>query len=169
MKRDADGMPVATMHYAPGENDRRMMNYMLDRLVDIGSAAGAFEVKLQDYRDKDGVYRTPAWHMIGTCRMGSDPETSVVNKWQQSWDVPNLFIVDGSVLATGGVVNPTPTISALALRAATHIRDNFETRQLNAVVEAVWRGRRVAIQGRLQKPWQPRGLAMTGGFVAVRA
>lgn len=125
VKRDADGIPVATMHYAPGENDRRMMNYMLDRLVDIGTAAGAFEVKLQDYRDKDGVYRTPAWHMIGTCRMGSDPETSVVNKWQQSWDVPNLFIVDGSVLATGGVVNPTPTISALALRAATHIRDNF--------------------------------------------
>ena len=39
--------------------------------------------------------------------------------------MPNLFIVDGSVLATGGVVTPTPTISALALRAATHIRDNF--------------------------------------------
>ena len=82
IKRDADGIPVATMHYAPGENDRRMMNYMLDRLVDISKAAGAFEVRLQDYRDKDGVYRTPAWHMIGTCRMGSDPETSVVNKWQ---------------------------------------------------------------------------------------
>jgi choline dehydrogenase-like flavoprotein len=125
IKRDADGIPVATMHYAPGENDRRMMNYMLDRLVDISKAAGAFEVRLQDYRDKDGVYRTPAWHMIGTCRMGSDPETSVVNKWNQSWDVPNLFIVDGSVLATGGVVNPTPTISALALRAAGYIRDNF--------------------------------------------
>jgi choline dehydrogenase-like flavoprotein len=57
--------------------------------------------------------------------MGADPEQSVVNKWKQSWDVPNLFIVDGSVVATGGVVNPTPTISALALRAATWIRDNF--------------------------------------------
>ena len=57
--------------------------------------------------------------------MGADPERSVVNKWNQSWDVPNLFIVDGSVVATGGVVNPTPTISALALRAATFIRDNF--------------------------------------------
>ena len=85
-----------------------MMDYMLDRLKDIADAAGAFEVRLQDYLDKDGVYRTPAWHMIGTCRMGDDPATSVVNKWQQCWDVPNLFIVDGSVLATGGVVNPTP-------------------------------------------------------------
>jgi 2-methyl-1,2-propanediol dehydrogenase len=63
--------------------------------------------------------------MIGTCRMGSDPEKSVVNKWHQSWDVPNLFIMDGSVLATGGVVNPTPTISALALRSSSYIKDNF--------------------------------------------
>ena len=57
--------------------------------------------------------------------MGEDPEMSVVNKWAQCWDVPNLFIVDGSILTTGGVVNPTPTVSALALRTAHYIRDNF--------------------------------------------
>ena len=102
-----------------------MMAFMLDRLVDVADAAGAYEYRLQDYLDDEGVYRTPAWHMIGTCRMGKDPETSVVNKWHQSWDVPNLFVLDGSVLTTGGVVNPTSTISALALRAAEHIRDNF--------------------------------------------
>jgi len=122
---DTSGLPAAKLLYAPGENDRRMMNFMLDRLEDIAAAAAAFEYKLNDYRDAAGVYRTPAWHMIGTCRMGASPETSVVNKWQQSWDVPNLFVVDGSVLATGGMVNPTPTISALALRASTYIRDNF--------------------------------------------
>ncbi|MBN9074415.1 MAG: GMC family oxidoreductase [Rhizobiales bacterium] len=125
--KDSDGVPAARTHYAPGENDKRMMNYMLDRLEDLAKACGAFEYRLNDYRDKEGVYRTPAWHMIGTCRMGKDPESSVVNKWHQSWEVPNLFIVDGSVLATGGVVNPTPTISALALRAAGYIRDNFDT------------------------------------------
>jgi choline dehydrogenase-like flavoprotein len=123
--RDAEGVPEAKLFYLPGENDRRMMAFMLDRLVDVAKAAGAYEYKLQDYLDENGVYRTPAWHMIGTCRMGADPETSVVNKWHQTWDVPNLFIVDGSALATGGVVNPTSTISALALRAAEHIRDNF--------------------------------------------
>ncbi|SDI29936.1 GMC family oxidoreductase [Alloyangia pacifica] len=122
---DEDGVPIARMHYEPGENDRRMMNYMLDRLEDIGAAAGAYEIALTDYRDKDGIYRTPAWHMIGTCRMGDAPEASVVNSWQQSWDVPNMFIVDGSVLPTGGVVNPTPTISAMALRAAEYVRDSF--------------------------------------------
>ena len=124
---DSDGVPAAETHYAPGENDKRMMNYMLDRLEDLAKACSAYEYRLQDYRDKDGVYRTPAWHMIGTCRMGKDAENSVVNKWHQSWEVPNLFIVDGSVLATGGVVNPTPTISALALRAAAYIRDNFQS------------------------------------------
>ncbi len=128
--RDAEGVPVAKLFYLPGENDRRMMSFMLDRLVDVAKAAGAHEYRLQDYLDAEGVYRTPAWHMIGTCRMGADPETSVVNKWHQTWDVPNMFIMDGSVLATGGVVNPTPTISALALRAAGYIRDNF--RELSA-------------------------------------
>jgi 2-methyl-1,2-propanediol dehydrogenase len=133
-RTDASGLPAAKLFYAPGENDRRMMNFMLDRLEDIAEAANAFESKLTDYLDAAGVYRTPAWHMIGTCRMGSSPETSVLNKWQQSWDVPNLFIVDGSVLTTGGMVNPTPTISALALRAATYIRDNF--RELSRTTRA---------------------------------
>ncbi len=103
---DADGVPIAQLHYRPGENDRRMMRYMLERLVDIAGAAGAFDHRLQDYVDAAGVYRTPAWHLLGTCRMGAVPEMSVVNKWQQCWDVPNLFIVDGSVLTTGGVVEP---------------------------------------------------------------
>jgi choline dehydrogenase-like flavoprotein len=102
-----------------------MMKYMLDRLVDIAKAADAFEYRLQDYTDKEGVYRTPAWHLLGTARMGKTPDMSVVNKWNQAWDVPNLFIIDGSVFTTGGVVNPTPTVTALALRAAEHIRDNF--------------------------------------------
>jgi choline dehydrogenase-like flavoprotein len=57
--------------------------------------------------------------------MGADAETSVINRWHQAWDVPNLYIVDGSALTTGGVVNPTNTICALALRAAEHLRDNF--------------------------------------------
>jgi choline dehydrogenase-like flavoprotein len=126
-ERDADGLPVAELHYRPGENDRKMMRYMLDRLVEIAKAADAFDYRLQDYTDAEGVYRTPAWHLLGTARMGRSPEMSVVNRWQQCWEVPNLFIIDGSVFTTGGVVNPTPTVSALALRAASGIRDQFRT------------------------------------------
>jgi choline dehydrogenase-like flavoprotein len=102
-----------------------MMRFALDRLKDIAVAADAFDCHLHDYMSPEGVYQTPAWHLLGTCRMGADPETSVINTWHQSWDVPNLYIVDGSALTTGGVVNPTNTICALALRAAKHLRDHF--------------------------------------------
>ena len=65
----------------------------------------------------------------GTCSAprawGADPETSVVTRWHQSWDCPNLYITDGSVMATGAAINPTSTISALAYRAAHHLADNF--------------------------------------------
>ncbi|HET6521404.1 MAG TPA: GMC family oxidoreductase, partial [Geminicoccaceae bacterium] len=124
-ERDADGLPAPRIDYAPHENDLRMMRFALDRLKDIAGAAGAFDHHLQDYMSPDGVYQTPAWHLLGTCRMGADPETSVINRWNQAWDVPNLYVVDGSALTTGGVVNPTATICALALRAAEHLRDNF--------------------------------------------
>jgi choline dehydrogenase-like flavoprotein len=61
------------------------------------------------------------WHLLGTCRMGRDPSTSVVDSFGRCHTVPNLFIVDGSVFVTGSGLNPTATIAALALRAATHI------------------------------------------------
>ena len=124
-EKDRDGIPVASLFYEPRENDRKMMKYMLERLEDIARAADAFEYRLQDYTDANGVYRTPAWHLLGTARMGKTPDMSVVNKWHQCWDVPNLLIIDGSVFTTGGVVNPTPTVTALALRAAENLRDNF--------------------------------------------
>ena len=109
-ERDSDGLPAAKLHYQPHENDRRMMQYGVERLRDLARSVDAFDVAVTDYYE-DGVYRTPAWHMLGTCRMGSDPATSVVDQWHQSWEVPNLYICDGSSFATGGVVNPTSTVT----------------------------------------------------------
>ena len=62
------------------------------------------------------------WHLLGTARMGRDPERSVVNEWGRSHDVKNLFIVDGSIWVTSGGVNPTSTIQALALYIAHSIK-----------------------------------------------
>jgi 2-methyl-1,2-propanediol dehydrogenase len=119
-ERDSDGLPAAKLAYLPHENDLRMMRYSIERLRDLAGSVGAYDLAINDYYE-DGVYRTPAWHMLGTCRMGSDPEHSVVDKWHQSWEVPNLYVVDGSSFPTGGVVNPTSTVTALALRAARNI------------------------------------------------
>jgi hypothetical protein len=75
--------------------------------------------------------------------MGTDPATSVVDPWCMSHDVPNLGVIDGSVFVTGGAVNPTSTIAALALRAAEHLLDHRSTvsvparRSLHAVPDAM--------------------------------
>ena len=83
---DRDGLPAPRLHYQPHENDWRMMRYQLERLEEIAKACNAVDYRLHDYC-VDGVYQTPAWHLLGTCRMGADPETSVINGWNQSWDV----------------------------------------------------------------------------------
>ena len=70
------------------------------------------------------------WHLMGTARMGTDPERSVVNEWGRSHDVKNLFIVDGSIWVTSGGVNPTSTIQALAL----YIADNIKRRLADATL-----------------------------------
>ena len=121
---DSDGLPAAKLHYRPHENDLRMMRYGIERLRDLARGVGAFDVAVTDYYE-NGVYRTPAWHMLGTCRMGAEAENSVVNKWHQSWEVPNLYVCDGSSFATGGVVNPTSTVTAMALRCARHLAAEF--------------------------------------------
>jgi choline dehydrogenase-like flavoprotein len=65
-------------------------------------------------------------HLLGTARMGVDPMRSVVNAWGRCHDVRNLFIVDGSIWVTGGGVNPTSTIQALALYVADNIKTLFD-------------------------------------------
>ena len=71
--------------------------------------------------------RYSGWHLLGTARMGDDPKTSVVDKWNRAHDVPNLYVVDGSVFVTSTGVNPTSTIVAIALRAAEHmVETRFE-------------------------------------------
>lgn len=64
-------------------------------------------------------------HEIGTCRMGNDPKQSVLNKWNQSHDMKNLFVVDGSSFVSGGWQNPTLTIVALAIRASEFLAEQM--------------------------------------------
>jgi choline dehydrogenase-like flavoprotein len=77
-------------------------------------AAGAIQIL-------DSGLVTPAYHLMGTARMGTDPNKSVVNASHRAHDVPNLYIVDGSSFTTSAAVNPTSTTGALALRAAEKI------------------------------------------------
>src|SRR5947209_9450442 len=68
-----------------------------------------------------GKCESRANHELGGCRMGKDPRTSVVNRYCRTHDVPNLYVVDGSVFPSASEKNPTHTMMALAARAADHI------------------------------------------------
>ncbi len=119
--KDSNGIPAAKVDYKIGENTRRMMEHGIARATEILEAAGAKGI----YTSRT-LLNSPG-HMLGTCRMGNDPARSVVNAWGRSHDVKNLFIVDGSTWVTGGGLNPTSTIQAVALYMADQIKQRLAT------------------------------------------
>ena len=113
--RDRWGIPVARMTHSFHPNDFRVWEFFRDRMVEILTEAGAHDITASNV-GKGGI-----GYQLGSCRMGSDPKTSVVNGFGQAHDVDNLFVVDGSVFVTSGGRNPALTIQALAYRFADHL------------------------------------------------
>jgi choline dehydrogenase-like flavoprotein len=114
--KDAWGLPALRMTYKDHPDDLKFARWLNERGLEILDAAGAkqkwsFPIEEQQF----------AVHLLGTCRMGSDPKTSVINKDHRTHDVKNLFLCDGSSLVTSGRGQPTMTIEALAFRAADRI------------------------------------------------
>lgn len=116
---DDHGIPAPRIHYRLGENSRRMLDHAVARAKEVLEAAGAHTTYTE------APMRIAGWHLMGTARMGDDPERSVVNAWGRCHDVRNLFIVDGSIFVTAGGVNPTSTIQALALHVADAMKKNL--------------------------------------------
>jgi choline dehydrogenase-like flavoprotein len=113
---DSTGLPGVVITWEVHPNERRLVEFGVERTRELAAAAGATEVLTTGVADPN-----PGWHLLGTCRMGDDPERSVTDANHQAWDVPNLYVCDGSSFVTGGSVNPTSTIGALALRCADRI------------------------------------------------
>lgn len=114
--KDAWGVPALRVTYRDHADDIKTSQFFSDRAMELLDAAGAtkkwaFPVEAQTWSN----------HLLGTCRMGNDPKTSVVDKQHRAHDVKNLFIVDGSSFVTSGRGQPTCTIQALAYRAADEI------------------------------------------------
>lgn len=119
--RDAHGMPLPMLAYADHPNNAAMHRYASDRATEIWRAAGAIRIYDAHFPDT---------HLLGTCRMGDDPEASVVNRYGQAHEVKNLFLADGSVFPTSTAENPTLTIIALALRQADYVLQQMATGDL---------------------------------------
>jgi choline dehydrogenase-like flavoprotein len=114
--KDAWGLPALCLTYKDHPDDVKLANWLTARALELLDAAGA----KQKWAPAIGEQQF-AVHLLGTCRMGTDPKTSVINPDHRTHDVKNLFLCDGSSLVTSGRGQPTMTIEALAFRAADRI------------------------------------------------
>jgi choline dehydrogenase-like flavoprotein len=114
--KDQWGRAALRVTYRDHDDDLAMAGFLKDRAMELLDAAGAKESWPFPVEPQNG-----GAHLLGTCRMGDDPQSSVVDRYHRSHDIRNLFICDGSSFVTSGRGQPTMTIMALAFRAAEHI------------------------------------------------
>lgn len=112
-ERDQYGLRIPRITFGWGENDKKLIKHALSQMTQSLQAVDAEDIWAQE---------DDANHLAGTARMGFDEQTSVVDADCRSWDIPNLWICDGSVFPTTGGVNPSLTIQAIALRTADRIK-----------------------------------------------
>ena len=115
-KTDKWGQYVLSIDCELKENEFKMRKDMMADAAEMLEAAGVKEVRSYD----NGSFPGMAIHEMGTARMGNDPKTSVLNKWNQMHDVPNVFVTDGSCMTSIACVNPSLTFMALTARAADY-------------------------------------------------
>ncbi|MCB8878337.1 GMC family oxidoreductase [Acidisoma silvae] len=110
---DQYGLRIPRITYSWGDNDKALIQHALGEMERSLDLVGAKDI----FRQEDDTN-----HLAGTARMGSDARSSVVNADCRSWDIPNLWICDGSIFPTMGGVNPSLTITAISLRTADRIK-----------------------------------------------
>jgi choline dehydrogenase-like flavoprotein len=120
-KVDAWGIPIVHIDCQHGDNEREMAKDALVTIREMADAAGFVTLFTS------GTPAPPGFciHEVGTARMGSDSKTSVLNKWNQSWDVKNLFVTDGACFTSIGCQNPTLTMMAITARACDYISGEY--------------------------------------------
>lgn len=120
---DIFGIPALRIQMTWSENEKAMIPDMAESAAEMLEAAGAKNIRPWTVPD-----RVPGMgiHEVGTARMGADPKTSILNQFQQSHDVSNLFVMDGSCFTSSGCQNPTLTIMALAVRSTDYLLEEMK-------------------------------------------
>jgi choline dehydrogenase-like flavoprotein len=118
---DAWGIPALHIQCRYSDNEFKMAKHAMNTFEELCHDAGFETLAKHDKMWPPGY----SIHELGTCRMGDNPKTSVLNKWNQSHDIKNLFVVDGSSFVTGGYQNPTMTILSLSMRASEHLAEQM--------------------------------------------
>ena len=123
---DRWGIPVLHIEARDSENERNLTKDAADTIEEWFHEAGWELICKTDRVNPPGY----SIHEVGTCRMGNDPKKSVLNKWSQSHDLKNLFVVDGASFVTCGWQNPTMTILALSMRASEYLAEQMRTNSI---------------------------------------
>ncbi len=123
---DKWGQPTVTFDAEWKENELEMRKDMGQQAAEMLEAAGLKDVQIYDSGSWPGL----GIHEMGTARMGRDPKTSVLNQWNQMWDVPNVFITDGSCMTSSACQNPSLTYMALTARAVNYAVEEMKKMNL---------------------------------------
>ena len=119
-KKDNFGMPGVKLNYKVSNNSKEMMKHGIKNVTKLLKTAGAYKI------DAYGPVRNTGWHISGTARMGTNKYNSVVDKFGQTHDIKNLFIIDSSIFPTSSAVNIASTIQALSLMITSNIKKTLE-------------------------------------------
>jgi choline dehydrogenase-like flavoprotein len=119
---DIHGLPTLTIDAEFKENEMAMRDDMMNNAAEMLEAAGFKNIKTYD----NGSWPGLGIHEMGTARMGRDRKTSVLNKWNQVWDAPNVFVTDGAAMTSAACQNPSLTYMALTARAANYAAEQLK-------------------------------------------
>jgi gluconate 2-dehydrogenase alpha chain len=123
---DRHGQALLRVTFDYNENDRKMAAFTAEKCVEIGKQTGAVHVvPFNSAEGPNSPYDQRSSHTIGGAVMGKDPKTSVLNRYLQSWDVHNVFVLGASAFPNNGGYNPTVTVGALALWSAKAIIERY--------------------------------------------
>lgn len=123
--KDSFGQPLLRMTFDFHENELKMSAYITDKMAGIGKAMGATRIEATPRKGPYSVIPYQTTHNTGGAAMGDNPKTSVVNRYLQSWDVPNVFVFGASVYPQNHGYNPTGTVGALTYWAAEAIKTMY--------------------------------------------
>jgi choline dehydrogenase-like flavoprotein len=125
-RKDKWGLNIPAIDAVLRDNEYKMRKDMQADAIEMMTAVGL--------KDVGGFDNNPILgrgiHEMGTCRMGKDPKTSVLNKWNQVWDAPNVFVTDGSFMTSSNCVNPSLSYMAFSARAANHAVEELKKMNL---------------------------------------
>jgi choline dehydrogenase-like flavoprotein len=125
-RKDKWGLPVLAMDAELRENELKMRKDMVTEIKAMLEAAGVKDISTWD----NGHAMGHGIHEMGTARMGKDPKTSVLNKWNQVWDCKNVFVTDGASMTSSACQNPSLTYMALTARAADYAVNELKKQNL---------------------------------------